>query len=113
MALVPGVGTVLDAVADQGVVDAHAAVAEEGAARAGSCGERGNRAAETGKHAGDALTRTHFALTVVGSLRCRRGLRLPRSPLCAVHTGRQGPMIPDDDAGTLLLTLATKRLLSM
>lgn len=46
--LVPGVRAVLNPVADQGVVDAHAAVAEEGAARAGSCGRRGNRVAEDG-----------------------------------------------------------------
>lgn len=38
--LIPGINTVLDPVADQRVVDAHVAVAEEGVTFTGSCGNK-------------------------------------------------------------------------
>lgn len=94
---VPRVCTVLDPVADQGVIDAHVAVAEESAACAGSCVERGHVVAKSGKYTDCEFVLMDSALAV-------------RKPLCYLG----GPLLPRDTflrSCQLLLTLASKRSL--
>lgn len=46
MIFIPGVNTILDAIADQGVVDAHVAMAKESVSFTWSCKTKGKRNAD-------------------------------------------------------------------